>query len=115
MLYLLYSFALILGVVYLFRRPKISELTAENFPHVDSEKFAAWQKLELKSIDLFLWVTGCTFVIRLFYPSIENHISDENRQVIPVVVLIIWFIGVIVSGVYGMKARKLKKKYLLLK
>lgn len=116
---------LVIGIVYLVRRPKYARASAEDYPQVDAATFAEWRRLELKSIDVFLWATWGTFVLSIiaafglgFSLSVLNPgMQSANADLMPMVIVlaivmvIVFFSGLVVSAVLGSRAARLRKQH----
>lgn len=107
---------LVLGVVYVTRRPKIARLTQDAFPGVASGQFAAWKRAELRSIDVFLAATwGQFFVFAILGVALVSSLAQDaaERLAAPftLVQAIGLFVGLIVSAIYGSRAQKLREAF----
>ena len=109
---------LIFLIYYLFRRPKIARLTAEMYPNVPSEDFLLWKKLELRSIDIFLWGTAALAIISFFAGALVGSAHPSNAadaQEIYMEVQIGCFLAMLIvlgiSVVPNSKAQKISKQY----
>ena len=113
----LFNLALIVfffvGFVRIARRFKIKELTANECPNVTPEIFVSWQKLELKSLTVFLWSTYGVIAVKWLWMLLETkHFMSRmgygasiiNDSTINIGLLAFWLIGLIISSVYGIKA-----------
>lgn len=100
---------LIVGIAYAIRRPMLKNQTAQWYPGVDPEKFAAWHKVELKATDFFLWATWGSFAIKLATIAVisSTGASPETALVVLVIILIGWATGWIIYGIYYARALKL--------
>ncbi len=56
---------MIVGIFYAIRRPRITHLTAKQFPALSPDTFNKLQVLILKSIDMLLWASWGVFIIGL--------------------------------------------------
>ena len=110
----------IVGIVYLVRRPKYVGARAENYPGTDPVRFGEWRRLELKSIDVFLWATWGTFALSLVLTfgavAISAAMGGTPGTGSPVVLVlagimtVLFFGGLIVSAIAGSQAAKLRKE-----
>jgi predicted histidine transporter YuiF (NhaC family) len=101
---------LIVGIFKAVQRPKLKRLTAQDYPDVDPNKFAVWQKAQLKATDIFLWATWGAFFIKLFITLAASgmRLSRNEAMDFIMIILIGWVIGLIIAGVFAGKARKLR-------
>jgi hypothetical protein len=109
---------LALGVFYLMRRSKIAPLTAYNYPTVPPIEFDRWRRYEMLSIDIFLAATWGNavlgFVAVFLVPSTPS--SGYNTGLAPVLIVLCvqiaaFFLGLIVSAVFGSTAAGIRKRY----
>ena len=114
---------LILGLIYWRRRPRLACLVAADFPDTPAADFEKWRRLELRSIDIFLWtafglaIGGCLIsallstVLRLqTNDSAMSRIEASRLQVgFYVVYGAVFLLGLFVSALYGSKASRLKR------
>jgi len=108
---------LILGIVYAFRRPKLKRLSAAEFPDIPADRFLEWKRLELMSINVFLWSTwgllllGCllSIVIGLALGFSGAEVARQGGLVFQGAYLGLFLVGLLVSAIYGSKAQKLRK------
>ena len=102
---------LILGIIYVCRRPKFSNLTSDQFAGVPTEKFMEWRKLELRSIDVFLWAVGGLFVISLLGGMVLATSSWSDVVRFNIGIVVIFLVMLIISAVAGSQAAELKKEF----
>jgi len=100
------------AILYAMRRPKLKALTAEQFPGVPPDKFAEWQRLELKSISWNLWTSWGLLLIAtplyVFLASFPHkHTLHEVVTLLYPGLVFVWSIFVVRSL---SKAAKLKKQ-----
>jgi len=101
---------LAIGVLYLFQRAKIQRVWAEDFPDVPPALFEKWRRLEIRSIDIFLWTTGGTFVVGLFAAAVTWGRPSAAGVMVQLVLGAIFLIGLIISAVFGTSANSLKQE-----
>lgn len=112
---------LIVGIVYAVRRPKYANANAASFPNVDPARFEEWRKLELKSIDIFLWSTWGTFALSLLLGFGLGLILGATGQAagaqshplvigLEVVMTVLFFGGLVFAAIAGSQATKLRKE-----
>lgn len=113
----------ILGIVYLLRRPRLARLRAESFPTVAEGDFLRWKRLELTSIDIFLWtVFGVSFagcgLSALLRTSIQQpaRVGTSRADAWPMEMIVlqagclaVFLIGLLISAIYGSRAARLKR------
>ncbi len=97
---------LIMGIVYAFRRPKLRALEADQFPDVPVEKFEKWKRLELKSINNFLWATWGLLIVSTF--AMVAFPGSATELQLFFFALFLFFL--IFSAVSGSRAAKIKKQ-----
>lgn len=100
---------LIVGVVYLFRRRKISRLEAAKFPDVPEDKFTEWKGLEMKSIDRFLWASWGLFAIDIAL-TLYFRANADVVQLVKAIIFIAFLVLLVMAAIPGTKAAKLKKQ-----
>lgn len=110
---------LIMGIVYFFRKNKISKVTSESFPHIPKDQFEEWKRLEVKSIDIFLWGTWGLFIISfplafILVPillAIQSQVGQDSPIVFayPGLMLVALLTLLFISALIGSKAAKLQK------
>ena len=98
---------LILGIVYALRRPK---LTAFANPGISNEKFEEWKRLELKSIDTFLWTAWGLLIISILAGFVVGSVFLGGTTGIQIVFGILFFLLLVVAIAFAGKAGKLKKQ-----
>lgn len=101
---------LIIGIFKAVQRPKLSRLTVQDYPKVDPDEFAVWHQAQLKATDIFLWATWGALFIKLFISFAASGMSLSPEGAITLLVVIIggWIAGLIIAGVDGSKAKKLR-------
>jgi hypothetical protein len=112
---------LILGVVYVIRRPKLSRLAPADFPTVPADQFAAWKRLELASIDIFLWSTWglatigtvIVFVVSVVIAdATPSRAAGAQIRVAETIILgcngLLLLVGLTISAIRGSQAAKLR-------
>lgn len=101
---------LIFGIFKALRRPYLNDLTADNFPDVDPEKFAVWQKTQLKATDILLWATWGAFFIKLLLRQavMSMELPYEISVLLFVVVLVGWIVGLVFAYIYSGRATTLR-------
>ena len=101
---------LITGIFKAFQRPKLKRLTIQDFPNVDPQKFSEWHQAQLGATDAFLWATWGAFVIKIgiLIALSGSRYSQETGMAITIVILVLWLIGLVISGVMGSSAKKLR-------
>jgi hypothetical protein len=98
-----------MGVIYALQGIKLNKLTPSDLAGIPIEKFDEWKKTELKSIYFYLLATWGVLIVskvatRLITPHFPSGAFAINSSIeIAFVVLLI------VSAVFGSKAKKLKK------
>ena len=102
---------LILGIYMLTQRGKVIGLDPGAFPHVRAEKFAEWQRLELRGIDIFAWAAFGTFVpdvgiIALSYAGGYSPWMDWSQMLLWIALIS----GIAFSYKAATRARKVKAK-----
>ena len=102
---------LIVGVVYAFRRPKISKLKPEQFPNVPHEVFDQWKRLELRSIDIFLWATWGVAIIGTVIAFVIVQSNPTLAGPIQIAYIVVFLVGLIFSAIDGSKAAKIRKSH----
>jgi len=105
---------LIVGIVYLFRLPKLRGTKAEQYPEVPEEKFKEWKDLELRSVYLVLWAGWGLFVIELFLGVLlaaAGGVTEDTLVVIQIIMFVLFFILLILASIAGSKAKKLRTEY----
>jgi len=109
---------LIFLIYYLFRRPKIARLTADSFPNVPPDEFLEWKRLELQSIDIFLWGSAILCGLSFFAGAIVGSMhpsSPSDAQSMVVVAQVGLFVAMLVvlviAVIPGQKAVKIRKRY----
>jgi len=100
---------LVLGIFYVFKRPKLKRLTGAEFPGVPSSGFEEWRKLELASIDIFLWATWGLAVIGTIVAFALASMLAQSGEAVIVCYCLIFLSGLILSAIKGSKAAKLRK------
>ena len=102
---------IIMGFVYIAQRRTILRLGASEFPNVAPEEFEKWRTLELGSIKIFLWATWGTFVVGILVAVVSYaNPGSIGFGISQLVLLGLFFAGLIVSAVKGTKAASLKRK-----
>jgi len=127
--------ALVLSIIHLvhatalaFARPKYRRLQARDFPGIPSDKFEEWRRLELRSIDIFLWATwgllaiGAVIAIFVVAPAVRE--AERRRPgwfkweelavlgaylVSYLVYFVLSLVGLAISNMYESRAKRLKK------
>lgn len=99
---------LIFFVYYLFRRPKVARLTAGMFPSVPVEDFLEWQRLELQSIDIFLWGSAVLSVLSFFAGAVIPAAQLMGAQIGFFVAMLL---VMIVAAVPGTKSERIRKQH----
>lgn len=114
---------LILGIAYLFKRPRLARLRAEDYPALAEDEFLRWKRLELASIDIVL---GTAFsvslggwlisgALRMNRPEdIESRFGSSDSElstaiVFQLVYFAVFLLGLLVSALYGSKAARLRR------
>lgn len=112
---------LIWGATLAYQRPQFMRLTKNDFPHVDPREFARWHQLHLWYTDLCIWTTwGSTIVAGgmialLFWSAATSGIDGQYGYGIALVFVIVGYVivlmfGLLITEVYQVRARRLKKK-----
>ncbi|MBN1474493.1 MAG: hypothetical protein JW914_07760 [Syntrophaceae bacterium] len=101
---------LIVGIVYALKKPKLKALTSSQFPGVPAEKFAEWQALELKSINIFLWATWGLLIISIPVGLLAGATFPGGALGLQGLFFVLFFVLLVFSAVSGSKAAKLKKQ-----
>ena len=97
---------IILGIIYTYKRARISDFWATAVPNIPEDEFEKWKRLELKSIDIFLWSAFGSFLLYIFCRILLPAVFEIQMACIA------WLaVGLVVSAVYGTIASRRKKKY----
>jgi len=115
------------GIAWAFRRSKCSRLEAGDFPGVPGDRFEQWRRVELRSIEISLWVTsglllvGVILAIFVLGPDVFLSLVAPRQfswalaiiygSAIAVVFpyFLLCLLGLTISAMYGSKAKRLKK------
>jgi hypothetical protein len=110
---------LLFAIRYIPKRQRLTALAAADFPNVAAERFEEWRRMELRSIDVLLWVAGVLLVLGLVGSGIINMVEAAGRGPTPGLVigvgalfgvnLLTFFGGLTVSAVHGSRAARLRK------
>ena len=103
---------IIVGFFYLAKRKKLKWLEQNSPPSVPPDKCDMWRKLELRSIDIFLWTVWGLFVLSIVVTILLHALQVTNpaaRWAFTAGYVVAFFGGLTVSAIYGTKAAKLKK------
>lgn len=101
---MLYLILLPFGIIYLFRRFKLSKVTQSDIENVPPDNFQEWFRLELKSIDLFL--------VSIWGPVIIGVLSRMLNFRLPPYSLLVWFVVfLVIAAVFGSRAATIKKQF----
>lgn len=98
-----------MGLGYLFKRPKLANLSPGAFPAIDPADFETWKKLELRSIDLFLLATWGVAILSFFVGLLLRGATDDIQMAAIVVVIALTLGGVVASAIVGSRAARFKK------
>jgi len=101
---------LIVGIVYLVRRPKLKAVNASDFPGVPPDRFHEWKTLELKSIDIFLWATWGLLIIGTPLLFVFAAAFPGGALGLQGLYIVVFLVLLVLSAIPGSKARKLKKE-----
>ena len=102
---------LILGILRAVQRIFLKKQSSQDYPNVDPAKFAEWQQMKLKAIDIFLWATWGAFFVKLGMLAIllQVRLSQNSALIWTIVLLVAWFIGLLIAGVHASEAKELRK------
>lgn len=108
---ILYYALLLMGIVYAFQRFKLKSLSPSDLEEIPTDKFEEWKTSELKSIDFYLLATWGVLIVSkmagiLIIPHFPSGAFAINSSIVIVFVVLL-----IVSAVFGSKAKKLKKNF----
>ena len=105
---ILYVILLPIGAVRIYRRPRIKRLNPADFSNVPSDKFEIWRRYTLKSVDHFFLATWGTFIFSI----LAAVIIPSFPRILPMMLIVpLWFfLSLIISERYRIKANKLKKE-----
>lgn len=98
-----------LGIVYMFRKPKLRKLDPKNFPTVDPKKFEEWRTAEIKALNVFLWATWGALVVKIILNVVLQMIGIDALTAMLIVVGL-WLIALIYPAILGSRAKKLLKE-----
>jgi hypothetical protein len=89
----------------------VKRLSSQDFPNVDPTKFAEWQHMKLKAINIFLWATWGAFFIKLAIGMVllQIRLSQTGAVICTILILVAWFVGLFIAGVHGSEAKELRK------
>jgi len=107
---------MIVGVVYLCRRPGLARLQPEAYPHVPVEAFHEWKALELSSIDRFLCATWGTAILSFaagFVLAVERAGAEEMLAT-NVLFFGLFVVLLVASALPGSRARAIKRRHSIL-
>jgi hypothetical protein len=97
------------AIYYIFKRSKVKGKRLEDNPAVDAARFEEWRRLELRSIDVFLWSYWVTFVVCLLLGFLLAG-NIDNVLLVAAVLGVVMIVGLIVSAILGVKPSKTKKE-----
>jgi len=109
---------LVVGIIYAIRRPKLKRLAPTDFPQVPADQFLEWRRLELKSINVFLWATWGLFSlsiplsvgVQVVLQASESRADQvQVAWIVRVAFIAVFLSGLLVAGIYGSKAQRIKK------
>jgi hypothetical protein len=84
---------LIVGIVYANRRPKLKHLCASTFPDVPGDDFTLWKKLEMASIDIFLWTTWGLFIVGTLAAIFLGLFAPRGAIGLQIILIVLFFLG----------------------
>ena len=102
---------LIIGIIYALRRPKLKALGNSAFPDVPADKFEEWKRLELQSINYFLWASWGVFLLSIIATMLLGSTSPGGALGLQIVFLVVFLLLLVIAAVFGSKAAKLKKQF----
>jgi len=103
--------SLIIGLVCMGQKRKIQRLSADQFPNVSPIEFAKWKYYELKSIEILLVTTWGTFFVSIVLGIASVTSKSIGLGLSQLLLVVLFFLGLIVSAISGSKAAGLKKKF----
>lgn len=107
---------MIVGIIYLIRRPKYARLSHEDYPHLPEEVFHRWRRLEVISVDIFLVATWGVFIISAIHLVLVFQeygtfaYALENTWVSQLVFSGIFLVGIIISAIFGSMAAGIRRR-----
>jgi hypothetical protein len=108
---------LILGIVYIFKRPGIAKTDRSVYPGASQADFDEWKRAELSSIDVFLlatWGQSIVFIAIGLLLSVftaqsgGRSAAEEFGGILTIAQTCVFLLGIIASAVIGSRAQKLK-------
>jgi hypothetical protein len=108
---ILYYALLFMGIIYAFQRVKLKSLPGSDFEEIPAYAFEKWKSYEMKSIDFYLSATwGLLIVSKISRYLIIPHLP-KGALAINSFIEIAFVVLLVVSAVFGTKAKKLKNNY----
>lgn len=101
---------LALAFTYLSRRPKFAGLRADQFPGVPTDRFNQWRRLELTSIDIFVWSAFIVAAAEFILSMGGSRLIENVWGVATIAFVICLLVALPVSAVYGTRATALRRK-----
>jgi hypothetical protein len=109
-----YAVLLPIGAIRMYRKSKLKRLKATDFPNVTKESFETWKQFATKSINLFFLASWGTFIYAIVVSLIIPLFIRSLPMILPVLILPFlpfFFITLIISERYRIKAAKLRKQF----
>jgi len=106
----------IVGLVMIKQRGRVARLYPEDYPDVSAEEFGRWKRLELRSIDAYLWTSFGVYVVSWSFAALvaimiwNGSIGGLGNDLTQPPLLALLLIGLVASAVYGTKAGRLRKR-----
>lgn len=104
---------MILGIIYLIKRPKLKQIKASDYPNIPESEFLAWKTFEMKSINSLIKAAfGIPIIVFIFW-VIDTSGNAGGQVFIPIFYLgiLAYIVAISIISKNSKSANKIKKKY----